>query len=198
MHLSRCTYVPLFLQTVKNIYFSPTSPLLVLSTPEKHYKFFGFTRRFDLNMNTHIKTTRRKRLRVPSRTNLTRCSLTIYDFPPYLAANKPHNNSIKKIISIDRCIHRKNKFIIHSYENLTMTTRPVPLPRDVAGPKKHRLTKYPDLFSQLLLPLLLLLLLIMECVRPCRSTCCHTDETPSFLILLQTAHDYPTPVSCHR
>ena len=25
----------------------------------------------------------------------------------------------------------------------------------------------------------LLLLLIMECVRPCRSTCCHPDETPS-------------------
>ena len=37
----------------------------------------------------------------------------------------------------------------------------------------------------------------MECVRPCRSTCCHPGETPSFLVLLQTAHDYPTPVSCH-
>ena len=49
----------------------------------------------------------------------------------------------------------------------------------------------------LLLRLLLLLLLIMECVRPCRSTCCQTDETPSLLVLLQTAHDYPTPVSCH-
>ena len=44
MHLSRRTYVLLFLQTMKNIYFSPTGPLLVLSTPEKHYKFFGFTK----------------------------------------------------------------------------------------------------------------------------------------------------------
>ena len=31
-----------------------------------------------------------------------------------------------------------------------------------------------------LLRLLLLLLLIMECVRPYRSTCCQTDETPRF------------------
>ena len=38
----------------------------------------------------------------------------------------------------------------------------------------------------------------MECVRPCRSTYCHPDETQSFsVLLLQTAHDYPTPVSCH-
>jgi len=44
MHLSRRTYVPLFLQTVKNIYFGPTSPLLVLSTPEQYYNFFGFTK----------------------------------------------------------------------------------------------------------------------------------------------------------
>ena len=33
----------------------------------------------------------------------------------------------------------------------------------------------------------------MECVRPCRSACCHPDETPSFSVQLQTAHDYPTP-----
>ena len=44
MHLSRRTYVPLFLQTVKNMYFGPTSPLLVLSTPEQYYNFFGFTK----------------------------------------------------------------------------------------------------------------------------------------------------------
>ena len=72
MHLSRRTNVSLFLQTVNNIYFNPTSPLLVLSTPEKHYKFFVFTRLFDLNMKTHFKTTRRKRLRIPCRTNLRR------------------------------------------------------------------------------------------------------------------------------
>ena len=38
----------------------------------------------------------------------------------------------------------------------------------------------------------------MECVRLCRSTCCHTDKTPYILAVLQTAHDYPTPVSFHR
>ena len=38
-------YVSLLLQTVENIYFSPTSPLLVLPIP--------FTRLFDLNMKTH-------------------------------------------------------------------------------------------------------------------------------------------------
>ena len=72
MHLSRRTYVPLFIQTVekKKLYFRPSSPLLVLSKPEKHCKFFGFTRLFDLNMKTHFNTTRRKRLPTPSRTNL--------------------------------------------------------------------------------------------------------------------------------
>ena len=56
MHLSRRTYVPLLIQTVnKYIYFIPTSPLLVLSTPEKHYKSVGFTRLSDLNMKTHFK-----------------------------------------------------------------------------------------------------------------------------------------------
>ena len=34
------------------------------------YKFFGCTRLFVLNMKTHVKSTRRKRLRTPSRTNL--------------------------------------------------------------------------------------------------------------------------------
>ena len=61
-----------FSKPLKNIHFSPTSPLLVLSIPEKHYKFFGFTRLFDLNMKTYFKTTRLKRLRIPSRTNNSR------------------------------------------------------------------------------------------------------------------------------
>ena len=43
-HLSRwCTYVP-FSPNRYCMYISSTSPLLVLSTPEKHYKFFGFTK----------------------------------------------------------------------------------------------------------------------------------------------------------
>ena len=37
----------------------------------------------------------------------------------------------------------------------------------------------------------------MECVRPCHSTCCQTDGTPSLLVLLHTGHDYPMPASCH-
>ena len=55
-----------------NIYTSHTSPLLVLPTTEKHYKFFRFTRVFDLDMKIHFKTTRRKRPRISSRTNLRR------------------------------------------------------------------------------------------------------------------------------
>ena len=42
------------------VYFSPTSPLLVLSTPKKTQQMFGFTRLFDLNMKAHFKTTRGK------------------------------------------------------------------------------------------------------------------------------------------
>ena len=67
MHLSRRTYVPLFSKPLRNIRFSPTSHLLALSTAEKHYKFFGFTKT-DLNTKTHFKTTRGEGLRVPSRT----------------------------------------------------------------------------------------------------------------------------------
>ena len=33
----------LVLQLVDNIYFSPISPLMVLSAQKKHYNFFGFT-----------------------------------------------------------------------------------------------------------------------------------------------------------
>ena len=72
MHQSRRTDVPLFLQTVKNIYFSPTSPLLVLSTPDEHYKSFVFTRLFDLNMKTQ---------------KLDDILSTIHGFPRCLAAN---------------------------------------------------------------------------------------------------------------
>ena len=123
---------------------------------------------------------------------------TIHGFSALAASNKPQIIRSKKLISIDGCIHRKNKFIIHSYENPIYDDQTcTPRPRYVAGPKKNRLTKHLDLTSPWLLPLLLLLLLAMECVRPCRSTCCHLDETPSFSVLLQTAHDYPTPVFCH-
>ena len=62
--------LPYFSKPSKNIYFSPTGPLLVLSTPEKLCKSFGFTRLFDLNTKKHFKTTRRKRLRISFRTNL--------------------------------------------------------------------------------------------------------------------------------
>ena len=96
------------------------------------------------------------------------------------------------------CIHRKKAFIVHSYENPTFGDPTcTPRPRYVAGPETTVRRDTQNLFSLWLLPLLLLLLFIMECVRPCRSTYCHPDETPSLLVLLQTAHGYPTPVSSH-
>ena len=46
---------------------SPTSPLLVLSTPKKH-EYFRIYKTFDLNMKIQFKTTRGKGQRIPSRT----------------------------------------------------------------------------------------------------------------------------------
>ena len=74
------------------------------------------------------------------------------------------------------------------------------LPRRAMFPyhiKLRRMNTQICVFSSFLL-LLLLLLLVMECVWPCRSTCCHTDEAPSFLGRLNIADDYRTPVSGHR
>ena len=51
---------------------------MILSTPEKHYKLFGCTKT-DLNMKRHFETTRRKRLRIPFRTNVRRY-ISIYIF----------------------------------------------------------------------------------------------------------------------
>ena len=70
MHLSRCTYVPLFLQTVKNIlrstfpHQSPSGPVYTRKTLQVF--LINKTVWFE-NKN---QTTRRKRLRIPSRTNL--------------------------------------------------------------------------------------------------------------------------------
>ena len=83
IHLSRRTYVPLFLQTVENK-TSSTCPLLNLST-QKHNRLYGFTRPFDLNLKVHFKTTRVKRLRILSRTNLRRY------FPPFTAFQPSRN-----------------------------------------------------------------------------------------------------------
>ena len=69
MHLSGRTYVPFFSKPLRNIYFSPTRHLLTLSTPEKTLQCFSdWQRLFDLNRKTHFKTSRRKGLRLPSRT----------------------------------------------------------------------------------------------------------------------------------
>ena len=80
---------------------SPSSPVY----PRRHYKFFGFTRLFDLNMKTQIKTSRRKRLRILSRTNVRRYIFshsrflhpgreyvlsTIHGFSTLAANSKPH------------------------------------------------------------------------------------------------------------
>ena len=145
----------------QKIYFSSTS-LLFRSIPEKYYTLFGFTTS-DLNIKIHFKTTRRKRLRIPSRTNLRRYIFyysrflhhdrkyvlsTIHGFSTLAANNKPQIIRSKVIISIDRRIHRKNKFIIHSYENPIYDDQTcTPRPQDVTGPEKNRQTKHPDLFS---------------------------------------------------
>ena len=72
IHLSRCASVRTRISPNPfEICISCTSPLLVLSLPTKHYKFSGFTKT-DLNMKIHFKTTRQKRLRIQSRTNLRR------------------------------------------------------------------------------------------------------------------------------
>ena len=71
------------------VHSSSTRPLLVLSTPEKHYKSFGFTRRCDLNMKIHFKITWWKRLRIPSRTNLRRYISAVRGFSTLATNKKP-------------------------------------------------------------------------------------------------------------
>ena len=79
MHLSRRTYVPLFSKPLRNICFSPTSHLLALSTPENTTSFSDLLRVLDLNMKAIFKTTREKRLRIPSRTTAE------IHYPPFTA-----------------------------------------------------------------------------------------------------------------
>ena len=84
----------------QKIYFSPTSPLLVLSTRLKHDKLFGFTRPFDLNMKIYFKTTRGKTLCIPSRTSVRRCIVYHSRLSTLAASNKPPIvRSSKTIIS---------------------------------------------------------------------------------------------------
>ena len=82
----------------------------------------------------------------------------------------------KKIISNDRCIHRKIKSTIHSYEitpyDQTCPPRPAMFP-GLAYSSGWRNTQICSL--------------VATRTKPHR-----------YLVLLQTAHDYPTPVSCHR
>ena len=69
-----------FLQTEKKK-FSSTSPLLFLSTPEKHDKSFGLQVSLIWHENTfqHYQV---KRLRISTRTNLRRYISIIHDFFP--------------------------------------------------------------------------------------------------------------------
>ena len=87
MHLSRRTYVPLFIQTVKYIYFSPTSPLPVLSTPEKHYKLFGFTKTVWYWTWKHISIPGEKGYAYHPERILDDILSTIHEFASCLAAN---------------------------------------------------------------------------------------------------------------
>ena len=138
IHLSRLTYVPLFLQSLKKK-ISPTSPLVVLSAPKKHKSLSDLQ---DCSIWTWKYTSKLPGGKgydyYPERI-LDDILSTIYGFPPYLAANKPQNSSIKasgmhhsivirpsKLISIYGCIHRLKKLIVHSYENPTITTILVP------------------------------------------------------------------------
>ena len=67
------------------MYTNSTGSLLVLPIPEKHYKFFGFTKTVRFEHEKHFKTTWRKGLRVSSRTNLRWYYLRVFT----LTANKP-------------------------------------------------------------------------------------------------------------
>ena len=63
------------------LYQSPSGPVYTDTT-----SFSDLQRLFALNMKIHFKTTERKRLRIPSRTNLRRYTSTIHGFST-LAAN---------------------------------------------------------------------------------------------------------------
>ena len=117
---------PYFSIPLKYIYFSPISSLLVPSTPQKKNKLFGFTRSFDLAMKIHFKTIEGKMLHIPSRTNLGRYIVYHSRLSTLAANSKTHNGSIK-IKSIDRCIYRKIKILIHFYQNPTTNRQVRPL-----------------------------------------------------------------------
>ena len=95
-------------------------------------------------------------------------------------------------------MYREIKFIIHWYQDPTNTTRPVPRPATLSDDKKNSYGRTPRSAASMISPALLLVMLTMKCVRSCRLPRCQTDETPSFVVLLQTTHVYPTPVSCQR
>ena len=141
---------------LKNIQFSSIRPLLVPSIQEKHYKSFGFTIMFDLNMKMHFKTTWRKRLRIPFRTKLRRYSCingsphwpqilsTIHGFFTLAANNKRQIiRSKKKNRSTGVSIVKTNSSFISTKTPPTMT-RPEPHARDML-PDQKRLTKHLDL-----------------------------------------------------
>ena len=62
----------------------------------KTHKSFRFTRLFDLNLKINFKTTRGKRLRIPSRTNLRLYISTVHGFSTMAANNKPQIFRSKK------------------------------------------------------------------------------------------------------
>ena len=93
IHLSRRTYVLLFLQPLKYIFQSHHSPSDPVYT-QKAQKFFGFTRLFDSNMKMHVKTTRGKRLSIPSRTNHRRYIVYHSRLSSLATNHKPQNSSI--------------------------------------------------------------------------------------------------------
>ena len=146
--------------------------------------FADLQRLFDLTMKIHFKTTWRKKLRTPSRTNLRRYSVcfsihgsphwpqilsTIHGFFTLAASNKLKIIRSKKYFR-STCVStvKKKSSSTSTKPHLRSPDLSRP-PRDVVGPKKNGRRKHPDL-PRSLLPLLLLLLLAMECVWPCCST----------------------------
>ena len=180
-HLSRLTYVPLFLQTVKIYIFqfhqSPSGPIYTRKTLRVFRVY-----KTDLNMKTHFKTTRRKKLRIPSKTNLRRYIVyhsrlfpgTNDNFPAILEIQTQSQTihlqicTIKNIIQLiatDQCIQSQRQNY-HSYEyppeRLDVTLRPAMLPKNKKAPAGSIPTSVLSTTFPLL-PLLLLLLSYSAC-----------------------------------
>ena len=72
---------------VFQLYQSPSGPVYARRTHKSYFRIY----KTDLNMKIHLKTTRRKRLRIPSKTNLRRYIFTIHSFSTLAASIVYHS-----------------------------------------------------------------------------------------------------------